>query len=156
MHPQLADVVTALKIIYKYNPDNDGSIVPRAGLGNTQMMKEDLLHLSALGPRLAAVGAMFDACKDVVENERRLARSRAWKRIRAWYRQNEPTTRVTNDLLEHEANASVEKHYTLQSDVMMAGKILSWVRTSVRDFDRTLQILLQTAVKENIADAQLQ
>lgn len=152
--PQLEDARTALEIVYKYNPTNDGTIVPRASLGDLETMREDALHIAALNIRLAALGAMMESTKEVVENERRLARSRAYVRIRRDYKRR--GEKATDKLLEHEANASVAYFYNLQSDVEMLSRILSWVRVAAREFHKTLNIAIQASARENREDARLQ
>lgn len=152
---EFEDVLTAVRLVYKYHPNNDGSIYPIVAVDDTHQMREDLRHLSALGVRLAVLGALYESSVEALDQERRLARSRAWSRIRRYKRKHNPTERITNDMLDHEANASVAQFYNLQSDVTMAGKILSWVRVSIRDFNNSLRVMIQTQVSEERRDAAL-
>jgi hypothetical protein len=152
---EFEDVLTAVRLVYKYHPNNDGSVYPIVPVDDTHQMREDLRHLSALGVRLAVLGALYESSVEALDQERRLARSRAWSRIRRYKRRNNPTERITNDMLDHEANASVANFYNLQSDVTMAGKILSWVRVSIRDFNNSLRVMIQTQVAEERRDAAL-
>ena len=152
---EFEDVLTALRIVYKYNPGNDGSVYDVVMMEDTTQMKEDLRHLSAIGVRLAALGALYESSVEAIDQERRLARSRAWARIRRNRRKNFPGDKITNDMLDHEANASVAHFYNLQSDVTMAGKILSWVRVSVREFNHSLRVMISTQISEDRRDAAL-
>jgi hypothetical protein len=154
--PHFREVLIAIQISYKYHPENDGKNPrwPVAKLGDIQVMREDLMHLSALNVRLAAIGAMFESSVEAIDQERRLARSRAWRRIRASHAAGERgSLRMTNEALEHEANTMTSDYYQTESELMLAGKILAWVRQSVRDMAQTLQVLIRSAFREEEADA---
>lgn len=150
---EFEDALTAIRIVYKYHPTNDGTVYDLVMMEDTAQMKEDLRHLSAIGVRLAALGAFYESSVEAIDQERRLARSRAWARIRRARKKANPKERITNDMLDNEANASVANFYHLQSDVTMAGKILSWVRVSIREFNHSLRIMITTQISEDRRDA---
>lgn len=150
---EFEDALTAIRIVYKYHPTNDGTVYDLVMMEDTAQMKEDLRHLSAIGVRLAALGALYESSVEAIDQERRLARSRAWARIRRARKKANPKERITNDMLDNEANASVAKFYHLQSNVTMAGKILSWVRVSIREFNHSLRIMITTQISEDRRDA---
>lgn len=157
--PDLRDAREALRICWRYHPDNTGTDpkAPRRKLGDIEAMREDLLHLSAIGVRLAAISAAFEAAAAAADNERKVARSRAWAAIDTKMRRGEyGEVRFTVDDKKHAAETSIVEYYRVQIDLEVQGRILSWVRASVRDMVETMQVLIQSSMREERADAKLQ
>jgi hypothetical protein len=153
----LRDALIGLRIVYKYHPSNDGANPksPRVTLGNIESMREDLMHLSALGPRLAALSAEFEAAAEALDDERKLARSRRWAVIRQEEREGKRDKRMTVEDLKNEAEISVAEYYKIRSELIVTGRILNWVRAALRNFAETLGILIQSSMREERAHARL-
>lgn len=156
--PELRDARDAMRICYRYNPNNKGEDpkAPRRTLGDINEMREDLLHLSALGVRLAALSAAFEAAAKAAGSEKKLAISRAWadigRKIRAGVF---GPGRFTVDDKKHAAESSVTDYYRLETDLTITGRILNWVRASVRDMVESLQVLIQSSMREEGGDSRL-
>jgi hypothetical protein len=155
--PHLHDALIGLRIVYKYHPSNDGSSPksPRVTLGDIESMREDLMHISALGPRLAALAAEFEAGAEALDDERKLARSRRWAGIRQEEREGKREKRLTVDDIKSEAEISVSEYYRVRSELMITGRVLNWVRAALRNFTETLGILIQSSMREERGHARL-
>ena len=154
----LYDAQNALQICWRYHPDNDGSIpkAPRRTLGDIEAMREDLMHLSAIGVRLAAVAAFYESGARSADNERKYARSHAWARINQEVREGKHGPgRVTLDDKKNLAEACITDHYQVEAKLELYGRILSWVRASSRDMVETLQVLIRSSMREERGDAKL-
>jgi len=154
----LSDAQEALQICWRYHPNNDGTIskAPRRSLGDIEAMREDLMHLSAIGVRLAAVAAFFESGARSADNERKLARSRAWARITHEVREGKHGPgRVTIDDKKNLAESSIADYYQVETELELYGRILNWVRASSRDMVETLQVLIQSSMREERGDARL-
>jgi hypothetical protein len=156
--PTLSDAREALQICWRYHPDNDGSVeaAPSRSLGDIEAMREDLMHLSAIGVRLAGISAFYESGAKSADNERKLARSRAWARITQEVREGKHGPgRVTIDDKKNLAEACIADYYQAQSELELYGRILNWVRASTRDMVETLQVLVQSSMREERGDAKL-
>lgn len=154
----LRDARQALRICWKYHPDNDGSNpkAPKRTLGDIDEMREDLMHLSAIAVRLAAIGGAFESAAKAADNERKLARSRAWSTISGKISSGEyGPGKYTVDDKKHAAESSITDFYRTQTELEIIGRILNWVRASVRDMVSTLQVLIQSSTREERKDAKL-
>jgi hypothetical protein len=155
----LRDALVALRICYKYHPDNDGkdSRSPRHTLGDIAEMREDLMHLSAVGVRLAALSAQFEGGAKASDNERKHARSSAWVRIDQDMRTGKlgPGKFTLKDK-EHYAELAIADYYRVQSKCEIRGRILSWTRASVRDMVESFGILIRSSMREERSDARIQ
>lgn len=154
----LRDAVIALQICFKYHPDNDGTnpLSPRQTLGDIEAMREDLMHLSAVGVRLGALAAMFESAARAADNERKHARSRAWARVDQDIRAGRyGSGRFTIDDKKNLAEQSIAEYYEIETRLELAGRILSWVRASARDMVESLQVLIRSALREERGDAKL-
>jgi hypothetical protein len=157
--PNMQDGLRALQICYKYHPDNDGTnpLSPRCTLGDIAEMREDLMHLSAIGVRLGALSARFEGAAKGLDNERKHARSRAWVRIDQDMRAGKlGTGKFTVKDKEHYAELAIESHYHTQTRAEIRGRILNWIRASVRDMVGTFGILIQSNMREERGDAKIQ
>jgi hypothetical protein len=155
-HPNLKDVWTGLKIAWKYHPGNDGSDsrFPKRTLGDIEEMREDLMHISALGVHLAGIAAAYEAAAESLDSERKLAVSSAWRELRKL--QNEgKRARMTVADMEREADLLAIDRYRLKNEVKITGSILSWVRSSLRNHAEALQVLIRSSMREERADARL-
>lgn len=152
------DVWTALKILYKYHPSNDGTHkkFPKATVGDVQDMREDLMHLSSLNCYLAAQAAMYETSAENLENERTLCRHKTRVHLRRSMRNGEITERLTQEDMRSESEASTENLYRLEYELKSLGRMYSWVRASVRSFVESLGILIQSSMREERADSKLQ
>ena len=157
-NPNMADALAALQICFKYHPNNDGKNpnAPRQTLGDIEAMREDLMHLSAIGVRLGALAAYFESAAKAADNERKLARSRAWARVDRDIRAGKyGSGRFTVDDKKNFAEASIADYYTIESRLQVQGRILSWVRASGRDMVESFQVLIRSALREERGDAKL-
>jgi hypothetical protein len=156
--PDLRDAREALRICWRYHPENAGTDpkAPKRKLGDIEAMREDLMHLSAIGVRLAAIGAAFEAAAAAADNERKVARSRAWAAVDSKMRRGDyGESKFTVDDKKHAAETSIVDYYRVQIDLEVQGRILSWVRASVRDMVETMQVLIQSSMREERGDAKL-
>lgn len=149
----------ALRICYRYNPMNNGSDpnAPKRGLGDIQAMREDAMHLAALVTRLAALSAGFESSAKAADNERKLARSRAWAAIDRKMRAGEygPGKFTAKDK-EHFAESSIEEFYRIETRLQIRGRILNWIRKAAEEMVETLRMLVLTTSKAERKEAALQ
>lgn len=156
--PTLSDARDALRICWRYHPNNDGSVpaAPRRKLGDIEAMREDLMHLSAIGVRLAGISAFYESGAKSADNERKLARSRAWARVTQEIREGKHGPgRATIDDKKNLAESCIADYYQIETELDLFGRILNWVRASTRDMVETLQVLVQSSMREERGDAKL-
>jgi hypothetical protein len=155
-HHGMQDVMRALKITWKYHPANDGKDpkYPRCDIDNVQEMRQDLMHISAMGVHMAVKAAGFETASDGYDAERKLAVASAWRELR---KQQHAGKRghMTVAAMEQEADLLAIDRYRLKNESKIAGSILSWVRSSLRSHAETLEVLIRSHLRENAADARL-
>ncbi len=155
-HPNLKDVMIGLKIAWKYHPANKGEDpkYPKCTLGDIDEMRQDLMHISALGVHLAGIAAALQAASEGLDAERRLAEASAWRELRKLQRAGK-RAKMTVAEMEQEAHLLAMDRYRLKNETKIAGDILSWVRASLRNHAEALQVLIRSSMREERADARL-
>jgi hypothetical protein len=149
------DVVQSLKIIYKYNPTNKGEHFPKARLGDIEVMRQDIMDLSSMNCFLAAQAAMYESNAENIEQERKLKRSQSWTNIRRDIRNGAIKEKMTQDDIKHSAEVDATDLYRTEYELRQLGRMFSWVRAAVRCFVNSLEVLVQSSMREERGDARL-
>ncbi len=159
-HPNLSAVRTALRLVYKYHPLNDGKNpnFPKATLGDIHEMRSDLMEASALSVYMAAQAGGFIEAAVAMDHKRKLVRDSVAKRILqeiAAGHSKWEGLRLTQKDREAEGRIESARYIQLMGEYAIIGRILDWCRASLRDFVNSLQVVIPSTMREEKKDAKL-